>query len=115
MSPGDGRASGRIGAATCSQALRQTACWAPIPQLNPAVHAALAQQYDAHLPVAEVQTNHELLEDPARVDLQQAAVGLLPQQVLKQVPALSKLHGNAQVGGREEHLQGSRCSPQGLT
>ena len=47
------------------------------------------------------------------MDLQQAAVGLLPQQVLKQVPTLSKLHGDAQMGRREEHLQGSRHSWQG--
>ena len=87
----------------------------PHPSTQNTVHAAQAQHSSAHLPVAEVQANHELLEDPARVDLQQAAVGLLPQQVLEQVPTLSKLHGNAQMGGREEHLQGSRHSSQGLT
>ena len=85
----------------------------PHPLTQNTLHAAQAQHSNAHLPVAEVQANHELLEDPARVDLQQAAVGLLPQQVLEQVPTLSKLHGDAQMGGREEHLQGSRHSSQG--
>ena len=42
-------------------------------------------------------------------------MGLLPQQVLEQVPTLSKLHGDAQMGGRQEHLQGSRHSRQGGT
>ena len=88
---------------------------APSLRLGTSVHAAQAQHSAAHLPVAEVQANHELLEDPARMDLQQAAVGLLPQQVLEQVSTLSKLHGDAQMGGREEHLQGSRHSSQVVT
>ena len=115
MSPFDCRAAGRSWAA---EHLGRPLAGDPrvtealISQLRAPVHAAQAQHWDIHLPVAEVQTNHELLEDPARMDLQQAAVGLLPQQVLEQVPTLSELHGDAQMGGREEHLQGSR---QGLT
>ena len=54
--------------------------------------------------MAVVKPDHELLEDPARLLLREAAVGLVGQGVGEEVAAPGVLHGNGQVAGRQEHL-----------
>ena len=72
------------------------------------LHRTAPQQWHAHYAhhaVAVIDGNNQLLEEPARLVLGHAA----PRgHVLVEVAARRILHGQHQVGGREEDLQGHR-------
>lgn len=72
----------------------------PPPPASPALYTAWA----SHLAVHPGQAAHKLLEEEAGDPLLEAA---LAGQTVKQHAAMNILCGNAQVGGRQEHLHGS--------
>ena len=60
---------------------------------------------EACLAMAIVQSQHELLEDPACLHLCQLAKGVGTKCVSKQVPSLSKLHADSQELSGQKYLQ----------
>ena len=83
-----------------------TVCLPEQPIMISACRAFMQRLFCGHThpPMAVVQANDELLEDPAGLLLCQAPMRSVAKSVVEEVPSLSIFHRNGQMRGGQKHL-----------